>query len=376
MELAREYGRCVCLTGIVMVDPEIFSAKLGREFSAGPPNPTLVVGVRDVIVCVKGDEKVDGDEFRDHPPVGSLDWMRFVDPEKEDRRVGAIELGRGVRIERLDNETAELVMNACEPRGHYFFPVRQFGQVYSFVRHMPPTEHEENAYRWDPDGLLQHALMLSRLIRDNGYSTQYAARITDYEDEEKQIMYVPWSQDAIIFRLRRDREYLDGPEAEELGVLLGAYWEAIDALPERVKEAIERVAMTPRFQNGKVVNSYLCSGLEALLKIGQGPVTKQFKRRVGLMATELGVDGIDKKFLGRIYKARSDWIHGSIPLYSAARLDKAGAAERSMVNPGINLEDIALLQDLLRRAVRRCLEDIDFRAAFEDDRALQKRWPV
>lgn len=26
--------------------------------------------------------------------------------------------------------------------------------------------------------------------------------------------------------------------------LLGAYWEAMDALPERVKEAIERVALT------------------------------------------------------------------------------------------------------------------------------------
>lgn len=359
-----------------MVDSDVFSAKLGREFSAGPPNPAPVVGVRDVIVCAKGDEEVDGEEFRDHPPVGSLDWMGFADPEKKDRRVGSIELGQSIRIERLNDDTAELVMNACQPRGHYFFPVRQFGQVYSFVRHMPPTEHEENPYRWDPNGLLQHALMFSRLIRDNGYSTQYAARITDYEDEQQQVVYLPWSQDSIIFRLRRDREYLDGPEAEELAALLGAYWETINGLPGRVEEAIWRVAITPRFQNGRAVNSYLCSGLEALLKTGQGPVTKQFKRRVRLLASELGVEGIDKKFLRRIYKERSDWVHGSTLLYTSARLDEEAGAEKSVIDPGIDLADIVLLQDLLRKAVRRCVEDADFRATFATDKAIQKRWAI
>jgi hypothetical protein len=358
-----------------MTDPQIFSARLDAPLgSPGPPTSASVSGVRDVILCAKGEEDTDGDEFRDHPPVGSRDWVGYVDPEKEDKRVGSIELGRDVQIERLDSETAELVMNACTPRGHYFFAIRQFGQVYSFVRHLPPTEHEENPYRWDPDGLLQHALMFSRLIRDNGYSTQYAVRITDYEDGEQQVVYLPSSQDAIIFRLRRDREYLDGPEAEELAALLGAYWEAADALPARVEEAIWRVAITPRFQNGKAVNSYLCGGLEALLKTRQGPVTNQFKRRVRSLATELGLDGIDKEFLRRIYKERSDWVHGSIPLYTPTALDVPASAEASVVDPEIDLADIALLQDLLRKAVRRCVEDADFRAAFATDKAIKARW--
>lgn len=357
-----------------MTDPQIFSAKLDAAHGSGPPSSASVSGVRDVILCAKGEEELGENEFRDHPPVGSKDWMGYADPEGEDRRVGSVELGRDVFIERLDSETADLVMNACQPRGHYFFPIRQFGQVYTFVRHLPASENEKNSLRWDPDGLLQHALMLSRLIRDNGYSTQYAARITDYEDGEQRVMYLPWSQDAIIFRLRRNREYLDGPEAEELAALLDAYWKAINTLPRRIEEAIWRVAITPRFQNGKAVNSYLCGGLEALLKTKQGPVTQQFKQRVRALAAELGIDGISKDFLRRIYKERSDWVHGSIPTYTPTASGDRLGGEAVVEDPEIDLADIALLQDLLRAAVKRCVEDPEFRETFATDAAIKARW--
>ena len=358
-----------------MTDSQMFSAKFDAPLgSSGPPTSASVAGVRDVILCAKGEEELAENEFREHPPVGSKDWMSHIDSEGEDRRVGSIELGRDVFIERLDDETTELVMNACQPRGHYFFPIRQFGRIYSFVRHLSASEHEENPFGWDPDGLLQHALMFSRLIRDNGYSTQYAARITDYEDGEQQVVYLPWSQDATIFRLRRDREYLDGPEAKELAVVLDAYWQAMDTLPSRVEEAIWRVAITPRFQNGKAVNSYLCGGLEALLKTKQGPVTQQFKQRVRSLASELGVEGIDKDFLKRIYKERSDWVHGSIPVYVPAAPGTLPDGEAEIADPEIDLADIALLQDLLRAAVRRCVEDTDFRATFASDKTIRSRW--
>jgi hypothetical protein len=73
-------------------------------------------------------------------------------------------------------------MNACTPRGHYFVPVRQFGQRYSFVKEVPIEGLKERHFAWDTDRTLDDALTLSRLIRDNGYSTQYAARLLDYED--------------------------------------------------------------------------------------------------------------------------------------------------------------------------------------------------
>jgi hypothetical protein len=101
------------------------------------------------------------------------------------------------------------------------------------------------------------------------------------------VMYLPFSEDAIIFRLRRDREYLAAPEAEELAALLRAYWEAGDEMPSRVNEAIWRMAFTPRLRNGQVVNGMLVGGLEVLLKVGTGPVTQQFKQRANAMASDL-----------------------------------------------------------------------------------------
>lgn len=113
-----------------------------------------------------------------------------------------VELGRGIRIDRLPQEEAELVMNACTARGHYFVPVRQFSQVYSFVRDLDPTSEEARAFRWDDaEGTLYDALSLSRLVRDNGYSTQYAARITDDEDGEQRVMYASESESKFVCRL-------------------------------------------------------------------------------------------------------------------------------------------------------------------------------
>ena len=43
-------------------------------------------------------------------------------------------------------------------------------------------------------------------------------------------------------------------------------------------------------------------------------------------------------------------------------------------DPEIDLADIALLQDLLRAAVKRCVEDADFRDKFATDTAIKVHW--
>jgi hypothetical protein len=40
------------------------------------------------------------------------------------------------------------------------------------------------------------------------------------------------------------------------------------------------------------------------------------------------------------------------------------------------MADIARVQDVLRRAVRRCIEDQNFRATFADDDEIRSRWPL
>ena len=200
------------------------SAELDARFSAGPLNAGAIVRVRDLIVCA-GDPSLDVpiEEVYAHPPIG-WDGHPGVDDERFSETVDTIDLGGGIVIEELDRDTAELVMNACTPRGHYFVPVRQFGQRYSFVKEVSLDELEERHFAWDTDGTLDDALTLSRLVRDNGYSTEYAARLFDYEDGRRCVVYVH-REDKAIWRLHRDREWLDAAEGHELAALLAAYWE-------------------------------------------------------------------------------------------------------------------------------------------------------
>ena len=106
-----------------------------------------------------------------------------------------------------------------------------------------------------------------------------------------------WTEDAIIWRLNRHREYLDADEGAELAQLLESYW-GTGGMPERVNRAMWRMAYAPRFRWADLVLSFVVSGLEALLTVEQGNFTRNFKRRATALAEELGVEGVDKAFCG------------------------------------------------------------------------------
>ena len=110
------------------------------------------------------------DEFMKHPPIAGP----FRVPAT--RAPGPVDLGRGVRIDRLSDDDAQLVMNACSRRGHYFFPLSTLAQMYSFVREVDLEECKQHPYRWDPEQVIWSTLVSSRLIRHNGYATEFAAR--------------------------------------------------------------------------------------------------------------------------------------------------------------------------------------------------------
>jgi hypothetical protein len=165
-----------------------FSARLDG-FSAGPSTKAQVTRVRDVIVCpIDNSIEVPSEEFRAHPPIGTPADLRLP------KSAGWVDIGRDLRIERLPADESELVLNDCTPRGHYFFPARQFGQRYSIVREIPIEAWTKRRFHWDADGVLSDALMFSRLIRDNGHSLQYAARIVDYQDGEQMVIYTPGAE--------------------------------------------------------------------------------------------------------------------------------------------------------------------------------------
>lgn len=320
--------------------------------------------VRDVIVCAAElDDTVGDTEWRQHPPVGAP-LHRF------ESAVAAVDLGEGITLKCLPHEEADAIMDACEPRGRNYDPTRLFSQRYSFVRVRSLDEVQANLFSFDEDGKLRSALALSRLIRDNGFSLQYAARAMRRADAESVICPFSASDGSAVYRLLPGREWLDGAEAEELAALLAACRSA--ELPPRVAEANWRSEYATYMHWAHIMLFTIVSGLESLLKVGRGYLTAQFKERATALAHELGVEGIHEGLCARMYGGRSDWAHGS----HVALFGRAGAEPITDEEERNLREEIEKMRDLLRAACRRAIEDPDFRAVFTDDTAIEARWPA
>lgn len=335
-----------------------------REPEGAAAPPPDIDRIRDIIVCAAdASDSVTPAEFRAHPPVGA---PRRLFPNA----VSGVDLGDGVKLLALPSEEADEIMDACTPRGTNFDPIRQFSQRYSFVRDRTFEEIDDSYFNPDEDGKLYDALSLSRLIRDHGFPLQYTARVIDRVDGRRTIAYRVSSEGNAAYRLAHGREWLDGPEAEELADLLTTKRSA--ELPPRVTRAMWRSEYATRIGWADVMLPMLIGGLEALLKVGRGQLTAQFKCRATALAAELEVDGVDERLCGRMYDGRSDWVHGShVRLFGReGGQGPTDAQERQVLN------EIAKLRDLLRAAIRQAIEDSEFRAIFANDDALEERWPA
>ncbi len=324
--------------------------------------------MRDVIICTTADSDAGAHEFQKQPPVGSPLRARLegtADP---------VELGRGLRLDRLPDGEAELVMTACTPRGHHFVPIRQFGQRFSFVREVDGSEWDRHPYAWDRDGVMTDALMLSRLVRDNAYSTEFAARIIDFDDGARVVAYTLSAELDHVYRVHRTRDWLDYDDATALRELLAAYWSIRD-MPPRVRRALWRIEYASWIKWADLTLPMLVSGLEALVKTERHPATRQFKVRVAALAQELGLDGITQEFCEDMYEARSDWVHGNrVELFAGGSHGGEGGPVNDEQRDA--MASVARLQDVLRTAARRGIEDPAFREVFEDDDAIRGRWPI
>lgn len=349
-------------------DPAAFRADVGEFY--GPVTEAPVSSIRDVILCPTGVGGGDVDDYRTAPPVGAPILRRFDPPVQP----GPAELGRDMRIGRLEDHEASMVFRACTPRGHHFAPIKQFGQRYSFIREVRISEWQSNPYRWDPDGVLHDALAMSRLVRDNAVSLEYAARIVTWEDGEQVISWTGHGPLNNAYTVRHERDWLTYEEAAELRALLASYWEAKDDLPQRVTRAMWRAEYASAIRWGDVSLPTIVSGLEALLKTERHAATRQFKERACALADELGVSDVTESWAEGIYDARSDWVHGSsVTLFA---LDPALSGGPSNPSESQAFQDLARVQDLLRAAIRRAIEDKTFRARFESDDSVRSHWPL
>jgi|GEM_PF-2479113 len=351
-------------------DRSRYSADLENFAPAGPPGNPPIERIRDVLVLA-GDAEVDQGDRSDLILLPTWEGDPLSGARREPE---PIELGRGLRLERLDRDEAERVLNACSPRGHFFVPVRQFGQMYSVVQEIDPVAVEERRWAWNTEGLISDALAMSRLVVDNGYSFEYAARIFDHEGGEQHVM--PASVPQPAYRVRKTRDWLTNEEAEELRQVLAIYWAVKAELPERIDHALWLAEYVISVRWLDVIAPLLVVAFEALVNTSKSLVTRQFKERVSALSEEVGAP-LSVSQCVKMYDARSRWVHGRrVSLYQSPKVKGEPWEGPTDDEQRAAVERIAKTQDSLRAVVRRCIEDEEFRAIFAEDESIRARWPV
>lgn len=127
-------------------------------------------------------------------------WDKF--PPVENR----INIFSDVWIGKIEKERADEIMQACEPKGYNFNYRRQYYQLYSVVRELPPGGHTN---RWDADQKLQFFMAFSRLIHPTSISFEYTATVKQNNKGEIQEIKPSYNYGlgcfAHIAAVKRDR---------------------------------------------------------------------------------------------------------------------------------------------------------------------------
>jgi hypothetical protein len=279
---------------------------------------------------------------------------------------GPVEVGGDVRIERLDDELAERLLRASELRGENWDPARQFHVVHAYVRQAWSRDDGRELgelYPWDADGRLYPCVQLSRLVRDNGTSTEHAVRRLIQAGGGERLVPFSGFDSHVAYRLYPERPgWLDVDEAHALDALVRAYWDG-PALPERVGRAVRRVDSVTRERYLEDALPLVVGGLESLLKTVREFARAQFAQRVSALARTVGLE-LSETDCGDLYDDRSALVQG-------AGIDLSQPHERGTFEQGF-----IGLQETLRRAVRRAVEEPDFAATFASDAQITAQWPV
>jgi hypothetical protein len=310
--------------------------------------------------------------IRNHPrrTVRVIDYLVVTTHDHGGRtpagHAGAVDLGRGIRIELLDTDLAERLFDATTLRGENWKPTRLFHAVHAYVRDVweeGQTEVPDELYHWDHEGRLWPVVQLSRVVRDNNASTEHAARRVVHADGTERLIPFEGYESHVVYRLYPDREgWLDVGEAEELRVLVDAF-SGEAKLPDRVRRALRQADAITSERYLEDALPLVVSAFESLVKVGRSFVTAQFSQRVPAIAAEVGME-LSEAECEEVYNDRSALVHGAnVDLSEPHELDEFGRRFNA-------------LQETLRRAVRQAIENKDFAAIFESDESITARWPT
>jgi hypothetical protein len=274
-----------------------------------------------------------------------------------------VQLLPDLELRRLGMDEALAYEKACEPQHLNFHPADSGGgHRYAFVRHPAPVATLHELHRFDPDDAIHQALALSRYLVPNAHCMTIAARrIEGLQPHGDQIVAVDPENRFFAWRvLNGSRAYLTQQDARELGTLLTVLRRDRDRLPPRVWNAIWFCESSFRTYYVETASVHVVTALESLLKVKQYRATAQFVTRVPALAREVGTTGMTRRRAGAFYNRRSHLVHGR-----AMRVHTFDPATR----------ELAAMQRLLTTALRKAIEDREFRAIFTGPN-IERRWPI
>lgn len=218
-----------------------------------------------------------------------------------------VDLGRGVRLEKLPQDQAQRVMDACEPPGWNAPPAQGYGDLYAFVRQNPPA----GSTLWDPDDRLQECIAISRLIRPTSIGFKYSAHLRCTPDGEPKSI-IPGPVDgfgAYAWIVQTDCDWLEQTDVTALSEL----WRRTDlsSLPDRLLRAFWYHEYAARTYLAAIRWVLVTTGIEALINTGANRASKQFKVRFCALARKFAGKEVSHTKAGQAYELRSRIAHGA-----------------------------------------------------------------
>lgn len=260
---------------------------------------------------------------------------------------------------KLDSTTAERVLDGCEPPGCWVKkPPRLYSQLYAFIREPAPTVP---SYTWDSDLRLQTCIALSRLIQPTSIGFEHAAQIT-YNPDGSVSEIIPgpikgFGAEAYVAN-KNGRNWLTLNDLNVLKALLRHL--PLSNLPQRVQRALWTHEYAARTFHASVRWTLISTALEALIHTDRLQSTLQFKKRVSLLASELGTCKFDETDADTAYDRRSRIAHGQ----GIASLDVK------------DLDLYRRMEKVLQQALVRAITDPNFAKVFATDEGIRTRWPL
>ena len=288
------------------------------------------------------------------PGVGNTSQLIVTDANKR------FELSSDTWVERLDEQLAKRIQQACEPPHFNIGKLAHDRHLYAFVKTVPDVESR----RYEGLNELLAVTTLSRFIHPTTVGTRYCARVFHYGLPDSAIQAIQFgglSPDVYISSGIND--WLSVDHGEQLRSLMPYVF------TKQMHRRIHRAYWNHDYAQHTFFLDMrwplVVSGLEALINTDKVNVTRQFVERVFQLA-KLERINLIKKEVRVAYDLRSKLVHTESFLGGLEKV-LPQSKHRALYEK---------LEAVLRLTVQRCLLDEDFANHFRDATAVRAKWPI